>query len=246
MSGGCAAHAAHAALRSATPRRAPRSAGRQGALWRSSLPPRSLACRFPLTCCSLCTRTPLLADHSADRRVTPHPAPPPAPPAQSRVRALTEMEMQAPLAELRELLGEAAGLPASMPEVAHLEVRRSCCCWWGGRQGAAPGGRPVSSNLNTSSNRWSAWRRVGCCRVGVAQGGGGWVGGCASCRQGCVGCAARGQGCVGCALCGQGCVGDTPGPPPGLRGWQAARFGHCSLPLPSGVLPLTARRPLCS
>ena len=40
---------------------------------------------------------------------------------QSRVRALTEM--QAPLEELRELVEEAEGLPAAMPEVEHIQVR---------------------------------------------------------------------------------------------------------------------------
>ncbi len=39
---------------------------------------------------------------------------------QSRVRALTEM--QAPLEELRELVEEAEGLPAAMPEVEHIQV----------------------------------------------------------------------------------------------------------------------------
>lgn len=39
---------------------------------------------------------------------------------QTRVRALTEM--QAPLEELRELVEEAEGLPAAMPEVEQIQA----------------------------------------------------------------------------------------------------------------------------
>lgn len=48
---------------------------------------------------------------------------------QSRVRALTEM--QAPLAELRELVEEAEGLPAAVPDVEAIRVRRLCGLWGG-------------------------------------------------------------------------------------------------------------------
>lgn len=50
------------------------------------------------------------------------------------MRALTEM--QAPLEELRELVEEAEGLPASMPEVEQIQVHAlGAGCRWEELQG---------------------------------------------------------------------------------------------------------------
>lgn len=71
--------------------------------------------------CAWAWESPLDEAGTCVRRSPPSFAPPPhSPAAQSRVRALTEM--QAPLEELRELLEEAEGLPVAMPEVDRIQV----------------------------------------------------------------------------------------------------------------------------
>lgn len=114
--------------------------------------------------------------------LTPSACLPPAVPCspralQSRVKALTEM--QAPLGELRELVEEAEGLPAAMPELEGIKVGPG---WWGvvelvGRwrpagclqdglaclpatMHAAPSCPPLCSRSSTGARRGSCrWRQ---------------------------------------------------------------------------------------
>lgn len=63
--------------------------------------------------------------------------------------------MQAPLAELRELLDEAAGLPASMPEVEHLQALIERGEAWKRQMQAALAGRTNLKKVRACSG----WRR---------------------------------------------------------------------------------------